>query len=171
MLPVSISPILLKTMPAPLSITVSAKESQLIDELFTEITGALDPEARSKKVNRSRLSAGIDPPRRTKSKSPTRNHSIASRIELVQVTKYPADCHFRRSASLFGESRPTARMVVEHIISSRIGDDNPSFQRTTGPIALASLPEAAGIPGALKGGRGVMKEEQSGSQVFPRGAL
>jgi len=84
-----------------------------------ETTGVFEPDARTKKANLSRLSGGIEPPRRTMSKSPTLNHSIASHIELVQVTKYPADCHLRRSASVEGESRPTARMAVEYIITSK----------------------------------------------------
>jgi hypothetical protein len=146
------SPILLNTSFDSFSIAASAQESELLAELLIETTGVSDPDARIKKVNLARLSKGIDAPRRTKSNSPTRVHSIASRIELVQVTKYPADCHFRQSISVSGETMPTARIEVGDIVPSKLlvnmAVPSEVFDRQ---IALAAASESPGIPNGHRG--------------------
>ncbi|MGB7742504.1 MAG: hypothetical protein WBL41_07070, partial [Terracidiphilus sp.] len=55
-------------------------------------TGIREPDARIKNVSLSLLSAGIDRPRSTRSKSPSLKWAMASLIDQADVTKYPEDC-------------------------------------------------------------------------------
>lgn len=86
------SPMLCSRLDGSFLIVASAKRSQPVEESVTETTGVREPIARIKKVNLSRLSVGMEWPRRTRSKSPSLMWPIASLIDPVDVTKYPADC-------------------------------------------------------------------------------
>jgi hypothetical protein len=72
-------------------IVASAKLSQPVEESVIEITGVREPVARIRNVNLSRLSDGMEWPRRTRSKSPSLMWPIASLIDPVDVTMNPAD--------------------------------------------------------------------------------
>ena len=57
-----------------------------------QTTGVREPIARTRNANRSLLSVGMAFPRSTRSKSPSLIWTIASLIDPVEVTMYPADC-------------------------------------------------------------------------------
>jgi hypothetical protein len=75
-----------------LLILASAKVSESPEESATHTTGVREPDARIKNVSLSLLSAGIERPRRTRSKSPSLKCAMASLIDPADVTKHPADC-------------------------------------------------------------------------------
>ncbi len=87
-----ISPMSTISLIGSLLIVASAKVSESLEEFATHTTGVREPDARIKNVSLSLLSAGIEHPRRTKSKSPVLKWAIASLIDPEDVTKYPADC-------------------------------------------------------------------------------
>jgi hypothetical protein len=75
-----------------LPIVASANVSASLEESATRTTGFRERDARIKNASLSLLSAGIELPRRTISKSPSLKREMASLIDPANVTEYPGDC-------------------------------------------------------------------------------
>ena len=90
-------------------------------EFGMQTTGVCEPAVRMRLVSLSLCSVEMERPSSTRSKSPTLNCSIASRIEPADITTYPADLKSEPCEVSRHESRPTARTTVICIATSKPG--------------------------------------------------